>query len=215
MNFALFQKMSYKCEKCNKVCRDSYNLKRHLARIVPCVNNEIKNELQNKQQSQAPTVIENQTNFFITINVFGKEDLSHIDPERIIEHWRQINKTSQEEYVRAGKLVTTFHKLVNENPTNQNIKLPNMQSRTTKVKTNEGIVCQSTSDAINNTIKTRAGQLVTFKDSITEKNERVFQSKKNNLTWKHIEKFNDLGIEHRDSYDNTRNLVTNMKIELL
>jgi len=209
MNFALLQKMTYKCEKCNKVCRDSYDLKRHLARKVPCVKIEIKSEI------QTPTVIENQTNFFITINVFGKEDLSHINPERIIEHWRQINKTSQEEYVRAGKLVTTFHKLVNENPTNQNIKLSNVRSQGTKVKTNEGIVCKPTPEAVSDTIKTRAGQLVTFKDSITEKNERVFKSKKNNLTWKHIEKFNDLGINHRDTYTNTRDLATNMKFELL
>jgi hypothetical protein len=209
----VLEKMSYKCEKCNKICRDSYDLKRHLARKVPCVKNEIKTEIQNKQQ--VSTVIENQTNFFITINVFGKEDLSHIDPERIIEHWRQINKTSQEEYVRAGQLVTTFHKLVNENPTNQNIKLPNVRSQATKVTTQEGTVSKRTPDAINNTIKTRAGQLVTFKDSIAEKNNRVFKSKKNNLTWKHIEKFNDLGIEHRDTYNNTRNLASNMKFELL
>lgn len=215
MNFALFSKMTYKCEKCNKVCRDSYDLKRHLARKFPCVNNEIKNEIQKKEQSQAPTVIENQTNFFITINVFGKEDLSHIDPERIIEHWRQINKTSQEEYVRAGKLVTTFHKLVNENPTNQNIKLSNIKSTATKVITQEGTTFQPTPEAINDTIKTRAGQLVTFKDSIAEKNERVFQSKKNNLTWKHIEKFKDLGTEHRDTYTNTRTIASNMKVALL
>ena len=204
----------YKCEKCNKVCRDSYDLKRHLARKVPCINNNIQNK-QNGGGGCGTTLIENQTNFFITINVFGKEDLSHIDPERIIEHWRQINKTSQEEYVRAGKLVTTFHKLVNENPTNQNIKLPNVRSQATKVITHEGSVSKRTPDAINNTIKTRAGQLVTFKDSIAEKNERVFKSKKNNLTWKHIEKFNDLGIDHRDTYNNTRNLATNMKFELL
>jgi len=202
------------CEKCKKVCRDSYDLKRHLARKIPCINNIIKKEIQNKEHA-CSTVIENQTNFFITINVFGKEDLSHIDPECIIEHWRQINKKSQEEYVRAGQLVTTFHKLVNENPTNQNIKLSNVRSQATKVITQEGTVSKRTPDVINNTIKTRAGQLVTFKDSIAEKNERVFKSTKNNLTWKHIEKFNDLGIEHRDTYNNTRNLATNMKFELL
>ncbi len=36
------EKMScYKCEKCNKSCRDSYDLKRHLARKVPCIINNI------------------------------------------------------------------------------------------------------------------------------------------------------------------------------
>jgi len=211
----MFEKMNYTCEKCKKIYRDNYNLKRHLSKKVPCVNIEIKNEIQTKS-GEPNQIIENQTNnFFITINVFGKEDLSHIDPERIIEHWRQINKTSQEEYVRAGQLVTTFHKLVNENPANKNVKLPNLRSVLTKFKTSKGIKCEPTTEAVSDTIKTRAGQLVTFKDSIAEKNDRVFQSKKNNLTWKHIEKFNDLGRAHRDSYDNTRLLIKDIKTALL
>jgi len=186
--------MSYICTKCKKNYRDNYDLKRHQSRKFPCT-------LQ---------VSEN-----VNIFVFGNEDLSHINPERIIEKWRQINKGDKEEYNRAGKLVVTFHELVNENPKNKNIKLSNIKSPVTTIQGPQGPITQATNDTINGVIKTRAGQLVRFKETIQEQNENVFKSKNNLLTWKHIEKFNYLGINHKFNYESTRNLRTNMRISLL
>jgi hypothetical protein len=192
--------MGYICTNCKKLCRDNYDLKRHQARKIPCV-------LVPKQ--------ENVNNFYITINMFGNEDLSHIKPERIIEKWRQINKADKEEYNRAGKLVLTFHELVNENPTNKNVKLSNIKSPVVSIITPQGTITQSTNETLNKTIKTRAGQLVTFKEGIHEQNKSVFKSKNNLLTWRHIEKFNSLGMAHTNTYDNTRTLRTNMRIALM
>lgn len=209
--------MTVQCTKCKYFFRDNYILTRHLNRKFPCIQqtkelickNE-KNIIINGNVTNNVTV-----NNYFTINVFGNEDLSHINAERIIEEWRLINKTDSEEYTRAGKLVTTFHGLVNENPNNHNIKLKNTKSMVTQILSNNGWSKQPTHDIIDQTIKTRAGQLVTFKESIEECNQKVFKSEKNRKTWKHIESFEVDGRDHHGPNDNTRRLRTNVRVALL
>jgi hypothetical protein len=199
------------CQTCKKCFRDSYDLKRHLNKKIPCT-------LMNKKNDKTPSKGNNITiinNNIININIFGSEDLSHINIESIIEEWRNINKITNEEYIRAGKLITSFHGMVNQNPLNHNVLLQNPKSIVTKMISPTGVISKPTNEVIDQTIKTRAGQLVNFKESIEEHNDRVFQSKKNINTWKHIEKFNKLGTSHTDSYTNTRDVRTNMKVALL
>jgi hypothetical protein len=215
--------MTVECDKCKYFFRDNYRLTRHLNRKFPCTQVKTNEEISKNEKSiEEKNIIINgnvtnnvTVNNYITINLFGNEDLSHINAERIIEEWRQINKTDSEEYTRAGKLVTTFHGLVNQNPNNHNIKLKNTKSMVTQVLSNDGWSKQSTHDIIDQTIKTRAGQLVTFKESIEECNKKVFKSEKNRKTWKHIESFKVNGREHHGPNDNTRRLRTNIRIALL
>ena len=211
--------MKKQCNKCKYFFRDNYVLNRHLNRKFPCVEVNIQKNEKGESDKKIITingnVINNVVNNYITINVFGNEDLSHINPERIIEEWRQINKTDLEEYTRAGKLVTSFHGLINENPNNHNIKLNNIKSVVTQVLSDDGWSKKPTHDIIDQTIKTRAGQLVTFKESIEECNKKVFKSEKNIKTWKHIESFKIDGRDHKGPNDNTRRLRTNIRVALL
>ena len=119
--------MPFCCEKCKKTFRDRYDLNRHNLKKNPCV---LAQEVL-KNDTKIINIINNGTINQTTINihfVLGNDDLSGIDPKRIIDEWRYINKTTEEEYTRAGKLVTTFHSMVCENPTNRNIKVKNERS---------------------------------------------------------------------------------------
>jgi hypothetical protein len=193
------------CDKCGKCFRDNYALNRHNLRKKPCIKKVNNPDTNPDPSGNNVTIINNVTNNINNINVtnnvsiiniFGNEDLSHIDPETIIEKLRELNKINDEDYNRAGKLVISFHGFVNKNENNRNLFLPNIQSKFVKVKTPEGIILQPIEETLDNFMKVRAGQLVTFKEKITKKNEKVFQSEKNKRTWKNIESFGKDGIKH-------------------
>ena len=228
------------CSLCNKCFRDKYNLTKHLSRKNPCIVKLVSpaspaspanpvganpvganpvgaNPVGANPVPPGNVIINYVKNNTLIINVFGEEDLSHIDPERIIESWRQINKSHSlsENYNCAGKLVTSFHYLVNENPSNHNIVLKNIRRSDTQLLSGCGWSSVSTDEVLDQTIKTRACQLITFKKSIQSRNENIFRSERNNKTWKHLEKFQIKGIIHTDSYDNTRHLKSSLKISLL
>jgi hypothetical protein len=198
---------TYVCNHCNKVFRGNYELNRHVSRKNPCV----------KEQEEPKIVIVNNgviNNY--TINIFGKEDLSKINIEEIIEKIREINRITNDEYVRAGNLVIKFHKLVNENESNKNIKIFSERSKVAKVMyENNELISKHINDVVDETLKTRAGQLVSFKDTIHKHNERVFKVQKNINTWKHLEQFKKHGTAHQDTWINTRNLKKNLKLALL
>jgi len=201
------------CVTCGKNFRDSFDLKRHSERKKPCkrgfsVNNSI--------DTSENIVINNLTvNNNLTINVFGKEDLSHIDPQAIIDSWREINKVVNDEYIRAGKLVINFHGMVKKNPLNDNVTLSNIYSPVAKTITGNGIVIRHIKETASDVVKTRAEQLVTFKDSINHVNNRVFKISKNVKTWNHIEQFGESGLGHEDLYINTRSVKTLAKVALI
>jgi len=196
------------CNNCGKTFRDTFNLNKHNERKKPC-NKEL-----NKVADTSGNVTIN-NNFNLTINVFGKEDLSHIDPLAIIDYWRNLNREVNDEYVRAGKLVVNFHGLVRQNPLNNNIVLSNFRSPVAKTVTDTGVIVKETKETVSDVVKTRAGQLVTFKDSIDNVNDRVFKVPKNVSTWKHIEQFGNKGLEHQDSFINTRSVKTLAKVAII
>jgi hypothetical protein len=198
---------SYACKHCNKVFRGNYELNRHVSRKKPCIN---------EREEPKIIFINNGIINNYTINIFGKEDLSHINIEEIVEKIREINKITNDEYVRAGKLVIKFHKLVNENSSNKNIKILSERSKIGKViYENNQLISKPINDVVDETLKTRAGQLVSFKDTIHQHNQRVFKVPKNVNTWEHLEKFKNHGTAHQDTWINTRNFKKNLKLALL
>ena len=207
----------YRCNVCKKFCRDKYDLKRHLARKVPCVFTEIQIK---PIEVGGITIINNGTIHQTTINInfiMGHDDLSGIDIERIIDTWRNINKTTQEEYIRAGKLVTSFHSMVCENPINNNVKIASTKAMSALVLSPQGQWKQKPTDEIvDQVIKVRSGQLVQFRETIAQTNDRVFKIPSNQRTWEHIEKFSIHGRDHHgNSYDQTRRLRTSVKVSLV
>jgi len=202
---------SYICDKCNKNFRGNYELNRHRLKKFPCVKEKIPNKSPKQKEKQKQktnqdssgcnvTIINNNVNNvnqvvnnYFTIN----GDISHIDIEKIIEELRDINKTTNDEYIRAGKMVVRFNVMVMENDNNANMKLSNIQSNIVQVLTVDGERYQSTNEVIDNVVRARAGQLVDLKDSISEKNKKVFQVIPNKKTWNHLEKFHQSGLSHR------------------
>jgi len=189
------------CKLCKRYYRDYYNLTRHLNKKKPCGNFNTNNE----------KIINDKE---IIINHFGKENIV-IDLEQFIESWRQINKNDKDEYVCAGKLLTSFHRLLNENVLNHNIDLKNTKSMDTKVLSSNGWSIESTHEIVDRVIKIRSGQLLTIKDQIIDHNQKVFKSEKNKKTWKHLENFQCLGSDHRGIGDQTRKLKCDVKIALI
>ena len=199
--------MPFNCEKCGKLFKSNYRLTRHVNKKNPCVFQT------NNIDTSGNVIINN--NFNLTVNVFGKEDLSHINPEAIIDSWREINRECIDDYIRAGKLVINFHGMVRQNPLNNNVTLSNIQSPITRMVTDNGIVTRHIKEAVSDVVKTRAGQLVTFKDRIDNTNDRVFKIPKNISTWNHIEQFGESGLAHEDLYTNTRSVKTLAKVGLI
>jgi hypothetical protein len=224
--------MNYTCEKCSKIFRDNYGLKRHIARKIPCSNvknkqnenvknkqNENENEnVSQKIDSSGVTIINNgiMNIYNININTFKNEDLSHINAQQIIDMWRKINKTSNDTYIRSGLLISGLHDLIKKNEMNINVVLPNIRSEIIHVFTENGWTIQPTIEIIDELIKTRAGQLISFKDDINETNNIVFKSKNNRQTWTINEKFNEKGIEHRiGNIDGNKRVLQNIKVGVL
>ena len=94
-------------------------------------------------------------------------------------------------------MVVRFNVMVMENDVNANMKLSNIQSNIVHVVSDEGESYQPTNEIVDHVVRARAGQLVDLKDSISEKNRKVFQVIPNKKTWNHLEKFHKSGLLHR------------------
>jgi hypothetical protein len=203
--------MPFSCEKCKKIFRDRYDLNRHFLKKNPCI-------LLLKNDKTPGITIINQTTINIHFMVLGNDDLTGIDTERIIDEWRSINKTTDEEYTRAGKLVTSLHSMVCENDVNHNVKIKNERSLSGVVSLGETGEWKKepTDEIVDRVIKVRSGQLIQFKESIIQTNERVFKVPSNQRTWKHLEKFSVHGREHvGNSHDQTRRFRNSVKLSLI
>lgn len=153
----------------------------------------------------------------ININVFGKENLSHVEIERIIDEMRKINKTIEpsEDYLRAGKWVISFNCIVNENPENINNYLPDAKSMVTETLTEHGWVKQHTDDAVEQTFKVRSGQLVQIKDKIEDHNPKVFEASTTQRSWNHLEQFEKHGLGYNCQSSKNRRLRSAFKVSML
>ena len=71
---------------------------------------------------------------------FGKENLNHIETERIIGLLRDIRKEygDNKVYLMAGNLIDSFDNYIREKPENRNIVIPNQKSIYGNVKTDNG-----------------------------------------------------------------------------
>jgi len=218
--------VKYCCVGCNKIFRDNYDLNRHRSKKKPCVKKE--NEFINKNDTNVPniTIINNNdtsggnitiiNNNTININfVIGEEDYqSYVQPDWVIDHLRNSIKTNDGNYIKAGNLVTDFHTVMKEN--SKNIFLKNIKSPYALLLTPQGEwVRKQIDDAVDKTIKTRAGQLITYKDKIEECNSKVFKSRDIQQTWSHIYQFSVKGREHVGIGDQTRRIRSSVKIALL
>ena len=226
----------FTCSNCLKKFRDNVTLQRHLFRVFPCKKVEkieivekddnviekftcgtcllkfrdkcdLNRHLSRKTVCSPPKI----TN----LGLFSEEDINLIDTELIIDQWRIINKEEKDEWIRATKLIIYFHALIKSACQVSTINLPNIQSSFIKIQTNLGTLSHSTIEGINLFIKTRAKQLLTFKESIDQINELVFKSENSRRTWLNIEKFSKFGLKHTSTYENTRNFKTNVKVALL
>ena len=216
------------CERCNKLFRDSFNLERHTNKIKLCkkvVVNEKKTDIDPTNQTDTNqtdtsgniTVNNNYTLNLTIIKSLGNEDLSHIHPIMIIDKMREINRNSDEnDYKMAGQMVIDFHGLVNENKVNCNVVLPNIRSPVVKVVTETGVVVkQRTNDVVDRLVKTRAKQLTGFKESIDQTNPLVFKSNKIRKAWTQLEGFGGTNYPSPHSSNDTRDIRTKYKVELL
>ena len=176
--------------------RDSFDLQRHNQRKIPC---KLKIEKLKKINE---------------INEIGNEDVLYIDVERIINETKEINDYNHDSYIRAGKLIAFFHKLINETGTNKNIKLQNIKSMITNVYTKNNWVNESTIEVLFKIIKIRSTQLLLFKETIEDLDENFFTNE-NKETWEHIQSFAKDGYDHHGINDTTRRVRGIIKISLI
>jgi len=188
--------MNFKCEICGKNFRDNYDLNRHSLKKKKCEFKEESNDTSN-------------------INIFKQEDLSHINAQKIVEILKKINKEITNTYIRAGKLIAEFQDYINENENNINVILSNSKSISVEVLRMYGWIDEPILEILNELIRIRAEQLLSFKQSIQEINDRVFINKNNMQTWTEIEKFHKYGLEHTGIHGkSTSRLEQNIKVYL-
>jgi len=95
----------------------NFNLRRHQARKTPCVFQPKINEPNDASGNTYNITFNN------CVFVLGEESVTQFDIPLFIDSWRMINKLSNEPFVRSGKLLTTFHEMVKQQPQNKNIVL--------------------------------------------------------------------------------------------
>jgi len=219
----------FTCSNCLKDFRDNYTLQRHLIRIFPCQKVEKVEKVEKftcgtclvkfRDKGDLNRHLSRKTDCSpdkpISSSLFSEEDINIIDTELIIDQWRIINKEEKDEWIRATKLIIYFHALIKSACQVNTINLPSIKAQVIKIQTNLGTLSHSTIEGINLFVKTRAKQLLTFKESIDQINELVFKSENSRRTWLNIEKFSKFGLKHTSTYENTRNFKTNVKVALL
>jgi len=222
--------VKFTCTNCLKKFRDNNSLQRHLLRIFPCEKVEkVENKIENFTCDICLVKFRDKCDFNrhlsrktdcspdkpISTSLFSEEDVTLIDTELIINQWRIINKEEKDEWIRATKLIIYFHALIKSACQVNTINLPSIKAQIIKIQTNLGTLSHSTIEGINLFVKTRAKQLLTFKESIDQINELVFKSENSRRTWLNIIQFSKLGLKHISTYENTRNFKTNIKVCLL
>ena len=213
--------MPFCCEKCGRPFRDNYNLKKHRERKTVCVFVPVSDNTPDAS-GNACTFINNGTingtvNETVNVTVvLGKDTPTNFNADQFIESWRQINKTIPDEYIRAGKLTFTFNDMVIEE-FGKNVKIPNTKSMSALVLNEHGVwKHQPTEETVDRVLRVRSGQLVQFKDTIDQTNNRIFKIPTNQRTWQHLVQFSIQGIAHHaPTHAVCRQLRTLAKVELV
>ena len=204
--------MPFCCVKCGRPFRYNYTLKQHQARKTVCVFTQPP-----KDASGNINFINNGTiqNINVTV-VLGKDTPTNFNAEQFIDSWRQINKTTVDEYIRAGKLTFTFNDMVNEE-FGKTVKITSTKSMSALVVNEQGVwKHQPTEETVDQVLRVRSGQLVQFKDTIDQTNQRIFKIPTNQRTWKHIEQFSTQGLLHQGTtHDVCRRLKSLAKVALI
>jgi hypothetical protein len=195
-------------EEYRKQLKEQVHNKKFAIQTVP-VCNTVNNNINNG-------TINNNTinNNNININIFGKEDLSHITAQRIIDEIRRINKSidSSDDTLRAGKWVIQFNCMVNEKNENKNTILQDPKSMITETFTERGWQKQYTDDVVDEAFRVRSGQLVQMKEQIEDHNPKVFKAKTNQRSWNHLEEFENKGLSQANG---SRRIRSAFKVSMI
>lgn len=198
------------CQWCNKLFKRKDAKKKH--------------QLICKEKGQESTVIDSSTcnvginngninngttNNNVTINVLGRESLEHIPIEKIVEILRTIDKEYLETdyYLRAGKLVTLFDKLLREIPENQNVQVETLRSLTGKIHTQLGWESQPVMDIVDRALQNTAQRLEELTEQINQYNKRALTVDRNKRTWGVVGDLANSGLRRTDSLPGERRTV--------
>ena len=156
----------------------------------------------------------------IVINLVGQESMEHIDPERIINLLREINKNydPRETFLTAGKLIISFDELICEKEENKNLVIPNSKCLYSEVKTPTGWKKSEVGDSLNRSFKNSAKKLYDTKESIENHNDKVFKRESNNHIFKEVKGFANKGLNYSSQTcnpDDQRKIRSGYKISKL
>jgi hypothetical protein len=163
--------MEFRCEQCNKLFRDNYNLRQHLEKKKPC-------------------------KAIVIINPIRNESLSPDLPEQIISFMRESLALGGEpfDYIRAVKWISELHTLICKNPLNQNVKLKSTKSMSGEMLTDRGWVTKHTNNLLEEIFKIRSSQLIRLKESINNHNTKVLANTTIKRTMSHVSSFERSGF---------------------
>lgn len=209
------------CRYCNKVFSRSGLLNNH---VLECEQREKYHKKLIRTSSDLPKsdfsintqnnncTIQNQQNNLI-LN-FGKENLNHIETERIIGLLRDIRKEygDNKVYLMAGNLIDSFDNYIREKPENRNIVIPNQKSIYGNVKTETGWKKMAVDRCLNTAFKSSAKELYKKKESIDSHNEKVFKSETNEQIFSEVQQFAKNGLTNSTNNDDLRQIKSSFKV---
>jgi hypothetical protein len=121
----------------------------------------------------------------------------------------------QFDYIRAIKWITEIQNIIYQNPQNHTVILKSVKAMTARVFTEHGWVTKHTDQAIDELLKIRAEQLLGLRDSIDAMNPRVLSTPTIQRTMKHVELFEQDGLNHQGPGQHTRQARSMFKISMI
>ena len=199
--------MPFECERCGKVCRDNFDLKRHLARKNPC------KQKQKTDTSGNFTFINNN----ITINMLSRDDMEELSIQIIIDIIKESLKLGGEpfDYLRSLNWITRFHTVLVQNPLNRNVIIKSVKDMTAKVLTENGWKTEHTDQALDLLLKTRSSQFLNLRGQIDSVNPRVLMAPTVQRTMKHVEQLEQRGLDHQGVGTHTRRGQSAFKVAVI
>lgn len=203
------------CRFCNKDLSRVGNLNRHL---LICKEREIyhsslltQNNQKINQTINHGTInnvngnqINNNNNITI-INLGDSPKTDHITVENVLEMYETMKSSvdpTHTFFIKAGKMVVGFDKLISQNPENNNIIIPNERSMYAEVKKPNGWEKEDLDEALNICLKNSAKELFKQKN-LLEKHDIVLTNKskfdESNTIFDNVKKFSEIGFSHHDS----------------